>query len=309
MTNDDLIGVRLRRTDSSFVIRPFPAMPAANTPNADLEQSLFKANLKETRLRHRAFLALLLPVGIGAAWLVYSLVVVTRWEAQSRAVAEREAEIVKREADSQQKVADADARRDTAEGLVEGAQEQEKAAKARTADIEQRLVKVREEVGVLGTLQNEVSAAKLKASKLNASEAVESQLTEIRVALGKTLARIEQEIDKGLPTAEQKARVYLFIADDSQRTAARSLAEALEKQGYDVPPIARSVVKRDGTEVRYFRDPADRAEAARIQELVAKQTGQTEAKVTRGSDPDSLIGSRKFHVSLSKPPPPVASGR
>ena len=280
-------------------------MPAPNTPNADLEQSLFKANLKETRLRHRAFLAFLLPAVLGAGWLIYSLAIVTRWETESRAVATREAEIAKREADATQKIADADARRATAEGSVEGAQEKEKAAQERAADIEQRLVKVRDEVGALGALLSEISSAKAKASKLAASEAVETQLTAIRTTLGSTLGRIEQEIDKGLPAAEQKARVFLIIGDDAQRSAAKALVPILEGAGYDVGGITKSAIKRttENLEVRYFREPGDRAEATRLQDLLVKQTGQADAKVVRSNDPDQASGSRKFQIWIGKPPP------
>ena len=41
-------------------------MAALNTPNADLEQSLFKANLKEKRLRQRVMLIALVPAAVGA---------------------------------------------------------------------------------------------------------------------------------------------------------------------------------------------------------------------------------------------------
>ena len=281
-------------------------MPA---PNADLEQSLFRANLKETRLRQRAILAVLLPVAIGAAWLIYSLVVVTHWQKQSREVAAREAALEKREVESRQQVADADARRAAAEGSVQAARDGEKVAKERAVEIEQQLVKVREAVGPLGTLLTDITAAKTTAAKLSASEAVEAQLSGIRATLGRTLTRIEQEIDKSLPPAEQKARVYLYITDEGQRAVAKALAPILERAGYDVADIAKSAVRRgDNIQILYFRDPVDKPEAARIQELVAKQTGQTDCKVTRGSDPDQGIGSRKFQVWLSKPPP-VATGR
>jgi F0F1-type ATP synthase membrane subunit b/b' len=285
-------------------------MPATHTPNADLEQSLFRANLKETRLRHRAFLAFLLPVVIGAAWLVYSLVVVTHWEAESRAVAVREAEIAKRETDWKQAVADADERRATAENSVAGAQEKQKAAEERAADIAHRLVKSREEIGTLNLLLSEISSAKLKASKLGASELVETHLTEIRTALGRTIGRIEGEIDKGLPPAEQKTRVQLLITDDSQRSIAKALEPVIEAAGFDVIGVTRSTVKRaeTGTEIRYFREPSDRGEATRLQELIQKQAGQGEARIARGSDPDQTTGARKFQVWIGKPPP-VASGR
>ncbi len=283
-------------------------MPAPNTPNADLEQSLFRANLKETRLRHRAFLAFLLPAVIGAAWLIYSLVMVTHWEAESQAVATKEAEMARREGEWKQAVADAEARRNTAEGSVAEAQEKQKAAEERAGDIAQRLVKVRQEIGPLSLLLSEITSAKAKASKLSASEPVETQLTEVRTALGKTIGRIEQEIDKGLPPEEQKARVYLVITDDAQRSIAKSLEPVLEGAGYDVVGITKSAVKRnDGTEIRYFREPADRGEATKLQELIQRQAGQGEAKIAKGSDPDQATGSKKFQVWIGKPPA-VATG-
>jgi hypothetical protein len=285
-------------------------MPATHTPNADLEQSLFRANLKETRLRHRAFLAFLLPAVIGAAWLCYSLIVVTRWEAESRAVAVREAGIAKRETEWKQAVADADARRTAAENSVAEAAWKQKAAEERTADIEQRLIKSREEVGTLNLLLSEISAAKGKASKLAASEPVETHLTEIRTALGRAIGRIEGEIDKSLPPAEQKTRVQLLITEDSQRSVAKALEPIIEAAGFDVVGVTRSSVKRteSNTEIRYFREPSDRGEATRLQEIIQKQSGQGEARIARSTDPDQTTGARKFQVWIGKPPP-VASGR
>ena len=282
-------------------------MAVPNTPNADLEQSLFKANLKETRLRHRTMLAALVPAVAGAVWLLYTVVEITFWQAKVSEVQEREAGLQQREVESKKLVADAEARRAAAEGTVQGARDREKAAKEHAADIEQRLVKVRDELGGFGTLLNDISAVKLKAAKLNASEAVESQLSEIRGKLGRTLGRIEQEVDKGLPEGEQKPRVFIFLIDESQRAFAKSLAPILEEAGYDIADIVKNPGRKvDATEIRYFREPQDKAEAARIQELVAKQTGQTDCKVARTSDPDNASGSRKFQVWLSKLPP-VAS--
>lgn len=285
-------------------------MPAIPTPNADLEQSLFRANLKETRLRHRAFLAFLLPAVIGAAWLIYSLVVVTHWEAESQAVAVREAELAQREVEWKQAVADAEARRTTAEGSVAGAEEKQKAAEARAEDMEQRLVKAREEIGTLAPLLTEISAIKAKASKLGSSEPVEAHLVEIRTTLGRTLGRIESEIDKGLPPEAQKSRVQLIITDEAQRSIARSFEPVLEAAGYDVVGISKASIKRadTNTEIRYFREPADRDGATKLQEIIQKQSGQGEARITRSSDPDQTTGSPKFQVWVGKPPA-VASGR
>src|SRR4030095_11433745 len=170
-------------------------MTAITTPNADLEQAVFKANLKEIRLRRRALLVAFVPAVVGALWLLYCLFQITTWQSRFEEVQSREAQIQQRETESSQKVAEADAKRTAAEARIEAALGQEKAAKERTDDIQQRLVKVRDEIGGLATLLNEVSSAKAKASKLAASEAVESQLAEIRTTLGRTLGRIEQEID------------------------------------------------------------------------------------------------------------------
>ena len=90
-------------------------MAALNTPNADLEQSLFKANLKEKRLRQRVMLIALVPAGIGALWLLYSIFEVTTWQTRAREIAAREAAALQHESEARQQVTDADAKRTAAE--------------------------------------------------------------------------------------------------------------------------------------------------------------------------------------------------
>ena len=153
-------------------------MAVPNTPNADLEQALFKANLKEKKLRHRATIAALAPLLVGLVWLVYSYVEVATWQTRAEEIAGHEAESQQREQDSQQRIADADARRAAAEASIQSTQEQEQAAKTRADDMQQRLVKVRDEIGGLGALLTDLNSARAKASKLMASEGVESQLSE-----------------------------------------------------------------------------------------------------------------------------------
>ncbi len=276
-------------------------MAAQNTPNADLEQSLFKANLKEKRLRQRFMLTVLIPAAVGALWLLYSLYEVTTWQTRAREIAEREAGTQQRENEARQQVADADAKRTAAEAAAKAAQVQEKAAKVRADDMQQRLVKAREEIGGLAPLLTDVSSVKAKASKLMASEAVESELTEIRTALGRILGRIEQEFDKGLPAAEQKARVYLFVSDDAQRDAAKALVPILESAGFDAAVAKNPGRKIDGTEIRYFREPQDKTEANRLQTLVAAQPGLSECRLNPTTDADHATGSRKFQVWFGKP--------
>ena len=276
-------------------------MAALNTPNADLEQSLFKANLKEKKLRQRVLLTALVPVAIGTLWLLYSIYEVTTWQTRAEQVQDHEAETKKRETDARQQVADADANRIAAEARAEAALAQEKAAKARADDIQQRIVKVRGAIGELAPLLSEITSTKMKASKLNASEAVETDLSEMRTLLGKTLGRIEQEIDKGLPAAEQKSRVYLYFSDDGQRDAAKTLVPILETAGFDTVLAKNPGRKMDSTEIRYFREAQDKTEAARLQTLIAAQPGLTDCKLNPTSDPDHATGSRKFQVWFGKP--------
>lgn len=277
-------------------------MAVPNTPNADLEQALFRANLKEKRLRRRATLAALVPFAIGFAWLIFSYVELSSLQTQAEEAAEHEMAVRQREEEARQRVADAEAKLAATETSVETIQQQEKAATERADDIRQRLVKVRDEIGGLGTLLTDLNSARGKASKLMNSEEVESQITKIRGDLGRSLARVEQEIDKALPVEEQKARIYLFIAEDSQNAVAKELVPILERAGFDVAGVSKNTTYRgEGAEIRYFREPQDKQDAARIQELVAKHTGQKESKIARTSDPDNAGGSRKFQVWLGKP--------
>ncbi len=279
-------------------------MAVPNTPNADLEQALFKANLKEKKLRRRATFAALLPLIAGLAWLGYSFIELTTWQSRADEIAAQETETQHREKAAQERVSAAEAKLATTEASVQTFQQQEKAASERATDIRQRLVKVREEIGGLGTLLTDLNSAKAKASKLMASEAVESQITEIRTALSRSLARAEQEIDQALPAEEQKARIYIFVPDDAQAAAAKELVPVLESAGFDVAGISKNSTRKiDESEVRYFRDPQDKADATRIQDLFVKQTGQSDCKIIRTSDPENAAGSRKFQVWFAKPAP------
>jgi hypothetical protein len=279
-------------------------MATSTTTNTDLEQALFKAALREKKLRNRAALAIAMPVVCGGIWLLFSAYEVVRWEARSNEIEQREAGVVQREADAKKQIAEADAHRVEAEATAKSSQAHEAAAKQKADDIQKRLIKVRDEIGGLGTLLTDITSARAKASKLMASEALETQLMEIRGGLGHTLGRIEQAIDTALPASEQKARVYIYIADDSQRDSANALKADLEGNGFDVGAIAKNTGTRkiDSTEIRYFREQQDKADAGRILAIVEKQTGQGGAKMISASDPDFAGGSSKFQVWLAKLP-------
>ncbi len=275
-------------------------MAALNTPNADLEQSLFKANLKERKLRQRVLLTTLVPIAVGIVWLLYSLYEVTTWQIRAEEVAHHEEETEKRENEARQQVTDADAKRTAAEARAEAALAQEKAAKAKADDIRQRLVKVREEIGALAPLLMDISSTKAKAARLMASEAVETDLSEMRTTIGRTIGRIEQEIDKGLPAGEQRARVYLYFSDDAQRDTAKTLVPILEAAGFDAVLARNPGRKTDITEIRYFRESQDKTDAARLQALLVEQPSVAECKLSPTTDPDHASGSRKFQVWFGK---------
>lgn len=276
-------------------------MAALNSPNADLEQSLFKANLKELRLRQRVVLIALVPAAVGLLWLLFSIFEVTTLQAHAREVARRESEMQQRENEAHQQVADANAKRTAAETRAETALAQEAAAKASAADAQRRLIKARGEIGSLAPLLSDISSTKAKASKLNASEAVETDLSEMRTTLGRTLGRIEQEIDKGLPETERKPRVYLFVSDDAQRDTAKALIPILQNAGFDATLAKNPGRRTDTTELRYFNDARDKAEAARLQTLLAAQPSLTDCRLNPTTDPDHATGSRKFQLWFGKP--------
>lgn len=276
-------------------------MAALNSPNADLEQSLFKANLKEMKLRQRVTLVALVPVAVGVLWLVFSLYYVTQWQARVQEVEEREAKTQQRENEARQQVVDANAKRTEAETRAETSLSQEKAAKDSAADAQRRLIKARAEIGNLAPLLSEITAAKGMAAKLNNSEGLEAELTEMRKILGRTVGKTESEIDKGLPEADRKSRVYLFVSDETQRDLAKSLLPTLAANGFDAVLAQNPGRRAEATEIRYFNEARDKAEAAKLQGLLVVQPALADCRLNPTTDPDHATGSRKFQVWLGKP--------
>ena len=276
-------------------------MAALNSPNADLEQSLFKANLKEMKLRQRVTLVALVPVAIGVLWLFFSLYYVTQWQARVQEVEEREAKTQQRENEARQQVVDANAKRTEAETRAETSLAQEKAAKDSAADAQRRLIKARAEIGNLVPLLSEITAAKGLAAKLNNSEGLEAELTEMRKILGRTVGKTESEIDKGLPEADRKSRVYLFVSDETQRDLAKSLLPTLAANGFDAVLAQNPGRRAEATEIRYFNEARDKAEAAKLQGLLVVQPALADCRLNPTTDPDHATGSRKFQVWLGKP--------
>ena len=276
-------------------------MAALNSPNADLEQSLFKANLKEMKLRQRVTLVALVPVAVGVLWLVFSLYYVTQWQARVQEVEEREAKTQQRENEARQQVVDANAKRTEAETRAETSLAQEKAAKDSAADAQRRLIKARAEIGNLAPLLSEITAAKGLAAKLNNSEGLEAELTEMRKILGRTVGKTEAEIDKGLPEADRKSRVYLFVSDETQRDLAKSLLPTLAANGFDAVLAQNPGRRAEATEIRYFNEARDKAEAAKLQGLLVVQPALADCRLNPTTDPDHATGSRKFQVWLGKP--------
>ena len=278
-------------------------MAAINSPNADLEQSIFKANLKEMKLRQRVVLVALLPIAIGLLWLLFSLYQVTTWQARADTLLQQEATMQEKERSAQKQIDEALAKMTVAEARSVTALAEEKDAKTRAIDAQRRLVKARAEIGTLVPLLTDLASVRAKATKLNSSEAVETELSEIRSNLGRTLGRIEQEIDKSLSTSEQRPRVFLFVVDDTQRETAKGLLAALEAGGFEAT-IAKNPGRRsDAHEIRYFNEARDKAEATRLQGILSGQAVGIECRLSVVTDPDQAHGSRKFQIWFGKSVP------
>jgi hypothetical protein len=278
-------------------------MAAINSPNADLEQSIFKANLKEMKLRQRVILVALLPIAIGLLWLLFSLYQVTTWQARADALEQREVTMQEEERSAQKRIDEALEKMTVAEARSVTALAKEKDAKTRAIDAQRRLLKARAEIGTLVPLLTDLASVRAKATKLNSSEAVETELSEIRSNLGRTLGRIEQEIDKSLSTNEQRPRVFLFVVDDTQKETAKGLLAALEAGGFEAT-IAKNPGRRADThEIRYFNEARDKAEATRLQGILSGQPVGIECRLSVVADPDQANGSRKFQIWLGKAAP------
>jgi len=277
------------------------------TLNTDLEQALYRAALKEKKLRERVMLSVLLPALACGLWLLFSVYEVDTWRRRSGEIEKRDATIEQRQAEAERQAADAASQKGDADKHAQEAREQEKAAKDHADDVQQRLVKVREEIGGLGLLLTDLSSARLKVSRLNASEAAEAQLGGIRTTLGDSLGRIQEQIDSALSGTEQKSRVYLFIADDKQRELANDLKSQLESSGFDVAGIAKNSSRHvEATEVRYFREPQDKLEASQILSILEKEPGLAGAKAAYSSDSDYAKVGGNFQVWFGKASKPRA---
>ncbi len=272
------------------------------TLNTDLEQALYRAALKEKKLRDRVLLSILAPAFVCGVWLIFSVYEVDTWRKRSGEIEKRDVTIVQNQQDAQRQADDAAAQKSEADKHAQEAHDQEKISRDHSDDMQQRLVKVREEIGGLGLLLADLSSARLKASRLNASEAVESELGGIRTTLGNSLSRIQVQIDSALQGSEQKARVYLFIVDDKQRDIANALKSQLESSGFDVAGIAKNSSRHvEATEVRYFREPQDKGAASQILAIVEKDPRMGGAKALYASDADYAKVGGNFQIWLGKP--------
>ncbi len=238
-------------------------MAVQPTLNSDLEQAIYRAALKEKRLRRKALLSVFLPVLAGLAWLGFSGYQVDTWRKRAVDIQKEGQQVAEQQQDAKNHAAAADSAKISAEARADAALLQRKAAKQQADDLRQRLVKVRQEVGGLGVLLAGLNSARAKAAKLNASEAVESQLVDIRGALATTLSRVQTQIDEALSADEITAHIYIFIGEERQRDAAVETKAQIEGAGLGTATIAKNGSRKvDSTEVCYFRDPQDKEEAA-----------------------------------------------
>lgn len=271
------------------------------TLNTDLEQALFKAALREKQLRLRATLCLIIPIVVGGLWLLYSASEVNAWRSQIQGIREHEAMLEQRGMDAKNLIADADGQRNKAQARVQALEAQLKAAQLQAEDVQQHVIKARDETAAVGVLLNDINSARAKATKLMNSEPIETQLSEIRTSLARSLARIEQQTNAALPANELKSNVYIFYPDDRQRSVANQLKAALESSSFNVAGVAKNSARKvDSTEIRYFRQSEDKADALRLEDVLEKQFNLLGTKIIYTADSDHL-GARKYQIWLAKP--------
>jgi DNA repair exonuclease SbcCD ATPase subunit len=281
-------------------------MAEPSSANTELEQSLYKAVAKAKDSRQRATLAVLVPVLLGLAWLGYSVYEVRKWHSRAATIEQREAAFQQREAQAQARATDAESQRAAAEAQSKAAKDEESRVKTQIAETQKTLLELRASVDNLGTVVNDLTALRSRASLLSNSGALESQIVDVRGVLGRGLAGIEQQIDRALPGVERKPRVHIFIPDEEQRETAKRLKAALEEGGFDVPTIAKQIQRKiDTTEIRFFRNPKDKAEATQLADIVRKQPGIRDVRVSSVDDADNAGAGRKYQLWLGKAAPPV----
>ena len=276
-------------------------MAVQPTLNSDLEQAIYRAALKEKRLRRRSLLFILLPVLAGLLWLGFSGYEVDNWRTRSVEIQREGERITQQQEEVRNRAAAADADKKAAQARADSALQEKKAARQQADDMQQRLVKVRQEVGALGVLLTELNSARVKAAKLNASEAVESQLMDIRGALSSSLNRIQLQIDEALSVDAIKAHVYIFIGEERQRDIAVEAKAQIESTGLGTATIAKNGSRKaDSTEVCYFRDPQDKDEARQIASILAKHLKLADARITFLPNSEYAGGARNFQVWFGK---------
>jgi hypothetical protein len=126
--------------------------------------------------------------------------------------------------------------------------------------------KFQEQTALLTTLQQDVVAQKRPdVATLKAVDRAVRESPAIQQSIATTIRKSSER---------RVARVYLQIADEGQREAARGVQDYLLAQGYNAPGIQKVGRKapKSETQVRYF-DPADHPAAARIAELLQSKYG------------------------------------
>jgi hypothetical protein len=271
--------------------------------NTELEQALYSGTQREQALRTRATLSLLAPLVLGGLWLCYSGYEVHALQARQRTL---EAKAAQREQQDEQAKADlaaAEAARTAAEKRAALANETQKAAEKEVAALKATLQNLRGDLDNMELAVTDLAGLRAKVAGLNNSEPIETQLTATRGNLARGFASIEKQINDALPEAGRKPKVYLFISEDSQRDAAKQLKGDLEESGFEVGAIVKNTTRKlDTTEIRFFRNPKDKNEAAQLQAIVEKDFGKTDARTMYVDDAGNAAGGRKFQIWLKKQP-------
>src|SRR5438067_5039208 len=276
-------------------------MKESATANTELEQALYTSSQREQQARSRAALSFLAPLLVGAFWLVYSGYEVTALKSRVRKLEDQAAAQEQTEAGLKAQAAQADASRSATEKNAASIKKAETSAREQISALKQTLVSLRGELDNMELAVGELTAVRSKLAALNNSEPVEAQITGVRNSLNRGFASIEKQLDQALPDVERKPVAHIFITDDDQRATAEQLKAQLENSGFEVAGVTKNTTRKlDATEVRYFRNPRDKTEAQKIETILEKQLGKTDARVSYTDDAASAAGGRKFQVWLKK---------
>lgn len=227
----------------------------------DLRQLVNKATKKENRILSVSILFSVIAVGAGALWLwyAYDRVQTLDKEYAARLVA-KDNQVKEKSRELDEKTAAVDAK-------------------------QKELIQVQKEVT---QLQSDLQELK------QFSAQVSGQLSADNAERG--LEVVNRSLQLNPKVATLLPRVYLHIQREEQREKAKSIATALQKQGYLAPGIENVRVNRlEQTVVRYFRQ-AEKDEVTQIVKTLQVLGVKAAPQFISGSEDSTKMRPRHYEV-------------